>query len=193
MCTIDALTDSEIEVIMDHHLMLWVQAKSWDECRPMAGTKDLSLCYEDSFHGKKFAMIAFTEIELSEAFLDQEDEGSPDSPAEPDPDDDTLEDGVIIPVIVARPAPSIHDKGKAKGKDPKGKNPKGKGKGKRSESKGRSNTPGNPPLPLDRHTSCQPTGILLQLAARIPYLITSTTRSSCTESGAIRSSILSSN
>ena len=138
VCTIAALTDSEIEAIMDHHLMLWVRAKSWSESRPFVPNKELNLCYEDSFEGK-FATISLTEIELAEAFLDQEDEGAPELPDHPDPEDDTLEDGVIV----ARPAPSIHDKPKPK--DQK-RNEKGKGRGKRADSKGRSQTPGRPPV-----------------------------------------------
>ena len=73
------------------------------------------------------------EILHDEAFLDQEDEGAPELPDQPDPEDDALEDGVIV----ARPAPSIHDKPnpKRKGKDQKG-NDKGKGQGKRADSRG---------------------------------------------------------
>ena len=125
---------------MDHHLMLWARAKSWGECRPFAPTKELNLSYEDSFEGR-FATISLTEIELAEAFLDQDDEGAPELPDQPDPEDDTIEDGAII----ARPAPSIHERTKAKGK---GKDQKGneKGKGKRTDSRGRSATPGRPPV-----------------------------------------------
>ena len=55
-----------------------------------------------------------------------------------------MEEGVII----ARPAPSIHEKPKAKGKgkDKKG-NEKNKGRGRRADSRGRSATPGPPSIP----------------------------------------------
>ena len=74
VCTIAALTDPDIEVIMDHHLMLWVRSKTWSECRPFTINKQMELGYEDSI-GSQFATIAVTEMELAEAFLEQQNEG----------------------------------------------------------------------------------------------------------------------
>ena len=132
--TIAALTDSDVEVIMDHHLMLWVRSKTWGECRPFATTKTMDLGYQDSF-GTPLATIAVTEMELAEAFLEQQNEGPQPLPQVPDLKDDTIEEGVVV----GRPAPSIQDKPKGKGKeDEKG---KGKGRGRRSGSRPRSGTP----------------------------------------------------
>ena len=91
-----------------------------------------SLSYEDSVESR-FATIAVTELELAEAFLEQQNEGPPPLPEKPDPEDDTIEEGVVA----GRPAPSIHDKPKNKGKKD---DEKGKGKGKRCGSRGRSGT-----------------------------------------------------
>ena len=52
VCTIAALTDPDIEVLMDHHLMLWVRSKTWSECRPFTITKEMALGYEDSIESK---------------------------------------------------------------------------------------------------------------------------------------------
>ena len=134
VCTIAALTDSDMDVLMDHHLMLWVRSKTWSECRPFTGNKQMELGCQDSF-GTPLATIAVTEMELSEAFLEQQNEGPQPVPQAPDPTDDAIEEGVVA----GRPAPSIHDKPKGKGKkDEKG---KGKGKGKRAGSRPRSGTP----------------------------------------------------
>ena len=75
----------------------------------------------------RFATIAVAEMELAEAFLEQQNEGPPPLPDKPDPEDDTTEEGVIA----GRPAPSIHDKPKGKSKK---EDEKGKGKGKKSGS-----------------------------------------------------------
>ena len=120
---------------MDQHLMLWVRSKSWSECRPFTTTKAMYLGYEDSIE-TRFATIAVTELELAEAFLEQQDEGAPLLPDKPDPEDDTVEEGAVA----GRPAPSIHDKPKPKGKGKK-EDEKGKGKGKRPGTRGRSGTP----------------------------------------------------
>ena len=47
VCTIAALTDTDLEVLMDQHLMLWVRSKTWSECRPFAGNKEMNLGYQD--------------------------------------------------------------------------------------------------------------------------------------------------
>ena len=81
---IAALTDTDIEVLMDHHLMLWVRSTTWSECRPFATTKQMDLGYQDSF-GTPLATIAVTEMELAEAFLEQQNEGPQPLPQVPDP------------------------------------------------------------------------------------------------------------
>ena len=159
VCTIAALTDPDIEVLMDHHLMLWVRSKTWSECRPFAGTMEMDLAHEDSIESQ-FATIAVTEMELAEAFLEQQNEGQQPLPDRPDPEDETIEEGVVA----GRRAPSIHEKGKGKGK--KG-DDKGKGKGNnRPRSRGRSGPvtrsayimPGNRyPVAMEgAHTALQP-------------------------------------
>ena len=45
---IAALTDPDIEVMMDHHLLPWTRAKAWDNYGPITGYKLMGLCYEDS-------------------------------------------------------------------------------------------------------------------------------------------------
>ena len=126
VCTIAALTDPDLEVVMDHHLMLWVRSKTWSECRPFTTSQQMDLGYEDSIESK-FATIAVTEVELAEAFLEQQHEGPQPIPDKPDPQDDTIEEGVVA----GRQAPSIQDKPKGKGKKD---DDKGKGKGKRPGS-----------------------------------------------------------
>ena len=80
---------------MDHHLMLWVRSKTRSECRPFATTKHMDLGYQDSF-GTPLATIAVTEMELAEAFLEQQNEGPQPLPQVPDPKDDTIEEGVVL-------------------------------------------------------------------------------------------------
>ena len=58
------------------------------------------------------ATIAVTEMELAEAFLEQQNEGPQPLPQAPDPKDDAIEEGVVV----GRPAPSIQDKPKGKAK-----------------------------------------------------------------------------
>ena len=136
VCAFAALTDADIEVLMDQHLMLWIRAKSWGECRPFSPSKVMSLDYQDSFEGR-YATIAVSEVEL------RKEEEIQNLPDKPDPEDDTLEEGVVV----AHPAPSLHEKAKPKGKGKYKKgNEKGKGRGKRPESRARSGTP--LPLPI---------------------------------------------
>ena len=143
VCTIAALTDTDLEVLMDHHLMLWVRSKTWSECRPFAGNKEMNLGYEDAVV-TPLATIAVTEMELAEAFLEQQNEGPQPLPL-PDPKDDTIEEGVVA----GRRAPSIQDKPKGKGKNDE----KGKGKGK---GRPRSGTP-VPSGPVTRSAYIMPT------------------------------------
>ena len=147
VCTIAALTDSDLEVLMDQHLMLWVRSKTWSECRPFAGNKERNLGYQDSLV-TSLATVTVTEMELAEAFLEQQNEGPQPIPTVPDPKDDTIEEGVVT----GRPALSIQEKPKGKGKN----DDKGKGKGK-----GRPRS-GTPVLSLDRHISCRQIDIQLQ-------------------------------
>ena len=133
---------------MDHHLMLWVRSKTWSECRPFAGNKEMTLGYQDAVV-TPLATIAVTEMELAEAFLEQQNEGPQPLPA-PDPTDDTIEEGVVA----GRRAPSIHEKPKGKGKkDERG---KGKGKGERPTSRARRGTP-VPSGPVTRSAYIMPT------------------------------------
>ena len=84
VCTIAALTDSDLDVLMDHHLMLWVRSKTWSECRPFTENKRMELGYQDALV-TPLATIAVTEMELAEAFLEQQNEGPQSLPQEPDP------------------------------------------------------------------------------------------------------------
>ena len=144
VCTIAALTDSDLEVLMDQHLMLWVRSKTWSECRPFAGTKEMNLGYQESLV-TPLATVTVTEMELAEAFLEQQNEGPQPVPTAPDPKDDTIEEGVVA----GRPALSIHEKPKGKGKN----DDKGKGKGK---GRPRSGTP-VPSGPVTRSAYIMPT------------------------------------
>ena len=85
---------------MDHHLMLRVRSKTWSECRPFTGNKQMDLGYQDALV-TPLATIAVTEMELAEAFLEQQNEGPQPLPQVPDPTDDTIEEGVVA----GRPAP----------------------------------------------------------------------------------------
>ena len=102
VCTIAALTDPDMDVIMDHHLMLWVRSKTWSECRPFTINQQMELGYQESF-GSPFATIAVTEVELAEAFFEQLNEGPQPLPQAPDPADDAIEEGMVA----GRPAPQF--------------------------------------------------------------------------------------
>ena len=144
VCTIAALTDTDLDVLMDQHLMLWVRSKTWSECRPFAGNKEMNLGDQDAVV-TPLATITVTEMELAEAFLEQQNEGPQPLPPGPDPKDDTIEEGVVT----GRPAPSIQEKPKGKGKNDE----KGKGKGK---GRPRSGTP-VPSGPVTRSAYIMPT------------------------------------
>ena len=120
------------------------ETKTWSECRPFAGNKEMKLGYQDAVV-TPLATITVTEMELAEAFLEQRNEGPQPSPSRPDPTDDTIEEGVVT----GRPAPSIHEKPKGKGKNDE----KGKGKGK---GRPRSGTP-VPSGPVTRSAYITPT------------------------------------
>ena len=104
----------------------------------------MNLGYQDAVV-TPLATITVTEMELAEAFLEQQNEGPQPLPPGPDPKDDTIEEGVVT----GRPAPSIQDKPKGKGKNDE----KGKGKGK---GRPRSGTP-VPSGPVTRSAYIMPT------------------------------------
>ena len=71
---IAAVTDPDIELCVDHHLMLWARAKNWDDYRPVVEGKYLGISYEETFE-EPLATVVVSQVELAEAFLDQKDEG----------------------------------------------------------------------------------------------------------------------
>ena len=85
-------------------------------------------------------------MELAEAFLEQQNEGPQPLPTAPDPKDDTIEEGVVT----GRPALSIHEK------------PKGKGKNERAKAGLEAIPRGHPVPSQDQHTLCRQTDIQLQ-------------------------------
>ena len=119
--TIATLTDPDIEVMVDHHLMLWARVKNWDDYRPIFDGKFLGISYEEAFQ-EKLATVVVSQLELAEAFLDQKDEGQPTAQVE-DCDDMEDETGAIR----ASEAPSIKNRP----------DPKKQGSRQQSESPGR--------------------------------------------------------
>ena len=101
---IATLTDPDIEVMLDHHLMLWARVKNWADYRPIFDGKFLGISYEEAFQNK-LETVVVSQLELAEAFLDQKDEGQPTAPVE-DYDDMEDETGAIR----ASEAPSIKSK-----------------------------------------------------------------------------------
>ena len=114
VCTIAALTDTDLEVLMDHHLMLWVRSKTWSECRPFAGNKEMNLGDQDAVV-TPLATIAVTEMELAEAFLEQQNEGPQPLPA-PDPTNDTIEEGQYKKSLRAKARRMREEKERARAK-----------------------------------------------------------------------------
>ena len=102
--TIATLTDPDIEVMVDHHLMLWARVKNWDDYRPIFDGKFLGISYEEALQ-ENLATIVVSQLELAEAFLDQKDEGMPIAQVE---DFDDMEDETGA--IRASEAPSIKNK-----------------------------------------------------------------------------------
>ena len=113
---IASITDPNIEVCVDHHLMLWARVRNWDDYRPIVDGRYLGITYEETFQDP-LATIVVSQLELAEIFLDQKDEGQNAIQVD---EYDELEDDWSA--IRAQEAPSI------KGK------PVPKGKGKRSAS-----------------------------------------------------------
>ena len=72
--TIATITDPDVEVCVDHHLMLWARVKNWDDYRPIVDGRYLGITYEETFQ-EPLATIVVSQLELAEAFLDQKDEG----------------------------------------------------------------------------------------------------------------------
>ena len=116
------ITDPNIEVMVDHHLLLWARVRNWNDYRPIAGNETMSITYEDTFQAP-LATVVVSQLELAEAFLDQRDEGQAPLQME-DFDDMEDESGAIR----AHEAPSIRNK-----PDPKKSRP-----GQQSESPGKS-------------------------------------------------------
>ena len=71
---IASVTDPDIEMCVDHHLMLWARAKNWDDYRPVVEGRYLGVTYEETFQ-ETLATVVVSQLELAEAFLDQKDEG----------------------------------------------------------------------------------------------------------------------
>ena len=71
---IATLTDPDIEVCVDHHLMLWARVRNWDDYRPIVDGRYLGITYEDTFE-TTLATVVVSQLELAEIFLDQKDEG----------------------------------------------------------------------------------------------------------------------
>ena len=46
---IATIIDPEIEVCVDHHLMLWARVKNWDDFRPLVDGRYLGITYEETF------------------------------------------------------------------------------------------------------------------------------------------------
>ena len=119
---IATITDPDIDVIVDHHLLLWARVKNWDDYRPIFGGKFMGITYEDTFQ-EPLATVVVTQLELAEALFDQKDEGQATAQVE-DYDDMEDETGAIR----ALEAPSIRNKPE----------PKKYGSRQQSESPGRS-------------------------------------------------------
>ena len=101
---IATITDPDMEVLVDHHLMLWARVRNWDDYRPTSSGKFLAISYEDTFE-ETLATVVVTQLELAEAFLDQRDEGQAAIQVE-DYDDMEDESGAIRAVE----APSVKTK-----------------------------------------------------------------------------------
>ena len=101
---IASITDPDIELCVDHHLMLWARAKNWDDYRPVVEGRYLGITYEETFQ-QTLATVVVSQLELAEAFLDQKDEG----PVVPHVEEyDELDDD--LGAIRAQEAPSIKQK-----------------------------------------------------------------------------------
>ena len=71
---IATITDPDIEVCVDHHLMLWARVRNWDDYKPLVDGRYLGITYEETFQ-EPLATVVVLQLELAETFLDQKDEG----------------------------------------------------------------------------------------------------------------------
>ena len=110
---IATITDPDIEVLLDHHLFLWVRVKNWDNYRPIADDKFMPIIYEDTFQSPLATMVV-SQVELAEAFLDQRNEGQAPPPLE-EYEEAEDESGAIR----AKEAPTIKDKAEQKKSGPR--------------------------------------------------------------------------
>ena len=101
---IASITDPDIEVCVDHHLMLWARVKNWDDYRPIVEGRYLGITYEETFQ-ETLATVVVSQLELAETFLDQLDEGHAVARVE---EYDELDDD--SGAIRAQEAPSIKQK-----------------------------------------------------------------------------------
>ena len=118
---IATITDPDIEVCVDHHLMLWARVRNWDDYRPIVDGRYLGITYEETFQDP-LATIVVSQLELAETFLDQKDEGQ--TVVQVDEYNELEDDSGAIR---AQEAPSIKEK----------QVPKGKGKRQASASPGK--------------------------------------------------------
>ena len=118
---IATITDPDIEVCVDHHLMLWARVRNWDDYRPIVDGRYLGITYEETFQ-EPLATVVVSQLELAEIFLDQKDEGQAVAHVD-EYDEPEDESGAIR----AQEAPSIKEK----------QVPKGKGKRQASASPGK--------------------------------------------------------
>ena len=101
---IASITDPDIELCVDHHLMLWARVKNWDDYRPIVEGRYLGITYEETFQ-ETLATVVVSQLELAETFLDQLDEGHAVAHVE---EYDELDDD--SGAIRAQEAPSIKQK-----------------------------------------------------------------------------------
>ena len=104
MFAIATITDPDVEVCVDHHLMLWARVRNWDDYRPLVDGRYLGVTYEETFQ-EPLATVVVSQLELAETFLDQKDEGQAVAQVEEYEDIDD-ESGAVR----AQEAPSIKTK-----------------------------------------------------------------------------------
>ena len=65
---IASITDPDIELCVDHHLMLWARAKNWDDYRPVVEGRYLGITYEETFQ-QPLATVVVSQLELQRPSL----------------------------------------------------------------------------------------------------------------------------
>ena len=114
---IATITDPDIEVCVDHHLMLWARVKNWDDYRPIVDGRYLGITYEETFQ-EPLATVVVSQLELAETFLDQKDEGQAVAHVE-EYDEQEDESGAVraheAPSIKNKPDPKKHGQRPASG------------------------------------------------------------------------------